>query len=103
VGKTTCPDKVFDERHKGGGVSIHSSNHVVNWIGFIGVSRDDGKQIIGLSKIPADRNGRNSTGQTARPDTIWERVYVDEMLLVKEVPKRVIFGETHLQSEVGEF
>jgi hypothetical protein len=42
------------------------------------------------------------TGQRTRPDTIRERVFVDEMLLVKKVPTRVIFEETHLQAEVGE-
>jgi hypothetical protein len=98
-----CSNKVFDERHKEGGVSILSSNHVVNWIGFIGVSRDDGKNIIRLSKIPCDRNGRNSTGQRTSLDRIQERVFVDEMLLDKEVQTRMIFEETHLQSEVGEF
>jgi hypothetical protein len=102
-GQKPCPDKGFDERQEGGGVSILSSNHVVNWIWFTGVSRVDGKQIIGLSKIPADRNGRNSIDQRTRPDKIWERVFVDQMLLVKEVPSRVIFKKTNLQSEVGKF
>jgi hypothetical protein len=86
--KKPFPDKVFNERHEGGGVSILLSNHVVDWIGFIGVSRDDGKQIIGLSKILADRNVRNSTGQRTRPDTIRERVFIDKMLLVKDLSVR---------------
>jgi hypothetical protein len=34
---------------------------------------------------------------------MWEHVFVDEMLLVKEVPTGVVFEETHLQSEGGEF
>ena len=91
MNKEPSSDKVFNERIKGGGVSILSSYHIVHWIGFVWVSRDDGKQIIGLSKIPAHKNGRNSTSQRTRPDRIREHVFVDKMFLVKEVPTRVIF------------